>query len=136
VVKAWLRIIEVVLAATIFLAFLSYVTSVTAPKTNVYEKTIGLKTAAEDVLVLLDNLPDGNSTFLRVQLANGNYSGIVSETDSLLPETFRFRYRIGDYESRGPPVQKEVVGQQYFVTVNNGTVATPTAVKLWVWYRT
>lgn len=135
-VRAWLRIVEVVLAATLFMTYLGYVTSVASPKTNVYEKTIGLKKAGEDVLLLLDKLPDGNSTFLRVQLANGNYSGIASETDSILPETYKFRYEIEDYENRGFPVQKEVVGTRYFVMVKNGTRADPIAVRLWMWYRT
>jgi hypothetical protein len=108
--RAWLRMLEVVLAGSMLLGYLSYI-----EHTFQRPATASLETIADE------------------KLAQGNYTCIEGYTRELLPRNYLFSYTIGSYKTREIPQGGKVTSAEYLIYDQNNTKPISYRIRLSVW---
>ena len=130
--RAWLRIVEVAIAAALLLVFFAYISSLVSVQRPSFEETSTLSRTAQNALTVLDNTYEGQTTILRARVNDRDYAKLLDQTREIVPDEYRFRYIIGDEETGEIPPKTEVVHQTYFVVLSSGETET---VRLYLWRR-
>ena len=130
--RAWLRIVEVAIAAALLLVFFAYVSSLITVERPALEEISELSRTAQQTLFLLDNTDEGATTVLRARVGDSDFARLHDQTREIVPAQYRFRFIIGEEETGGIPPKTEVVHQTYFVVLPTGETET---VRLYLWRR-
>lgn len=131
--KAWLRMLEVVLAGSMLLGYLSYIEhTFQRPATLSLESLVDEK-LAQDIMVSMDLMNESNTTYMRRCLAQGNYTCIEDYTRAALPGNYLFSYTIGSHKTREIPEGGKVTSAEYFIYDQNNTKPISYRLRLSVW---
>ncbi len=125
---------EVVLAISMMVGYLSYIEHTFQRPARVSLETISDEKLAQDVLLALDLAREGNTTFIRHCLAQGNYSGIEERTRQILPRNYLFSYSISDQAGSRPlPKKGKTSSVAYLIYDQNDTQPISYVVRLSIW---
>jgi hypothetical protein len=128
--KAWLRILEAVIAITLIVGAIIYIMSTNAPKkdisSSVYEKE-------KYILELISN----NNT-LRGDIISSKYQNVNSTIRSLIPPTWDFDTNICTLDNMcnklSIPIEKDVYASEIVIS-SNETKYDPKKLRLFVWMK-
>jgi hypothetical protein len=128
--KAWLRILEAVIAITLIVGTIIYIMSTNAPRkdisSSVYEKE-------KYILELISN----NNT-LRGDIISNKYYNVNSTVRSLIPATWDFDTKICTLEDicnkLDIPIEKDIYASEV-VVASNETKYDPKKLRLFIWMK-
>jgi len=131
--RAWLRMLEVVLAGSMLLGYLSYIEHTFQRPAAISLESIADEKLAQDIMVSMDLMAEGNTTYMRRCLAQGNYTCIEDYTRGALPGNYLFSYTIGAHKTREIPEGGKVTSAEYLIYDQNNTQAVSYRLRLSVW---
>ena len=130
--RAWLRIFEVVLASLFLVTFLHFAQNLAFSQVDINQGIAETKVMSQQVLSVLDNIPSGSQSVLESAVANGNYEFLNRKTAEILPQSYKFAYRIGNHADPLPEISN-VGYTSYFVTYKSGGSVVTKKIILYVW---
>jgi hypothetical protein len=125
--------LEVVLAGSMLLGYLSYIEHTFQRPATASLETIADEKLAQDIMVSMDLRNESNTTYMRRCLAQGNYTCIEGYTRELLPRNYLFSYTIGSYKTREIPQGGKVTSAEYLIYDQNNTKPISYRIRLSVW---
>ncbi|MFH1786872.1 MAG: hypothetical protein ABH829_04465 [archaeon] len=129
--RAWLRIIEVVMAAILLISFLHLAQSLAFYEPDVNRKLADLNVLSQQVLLTLDSTPIGES-YLQEAVRASDYAMLNEKTAEIVPPTYLFAYST-DAVSAKLPAEPDIGHSSYLVSYLSGGEVKTKKVVLYVW---